>query len=92
MAELVYILCGATSLLCTLLLARGYRRTGARLLLWSAMCFLFLTLNNVLLFVDAVIYPETNIAFAGITFAVLRSVSALVGLSLLVVGLVWDSR
>ena len=38
---LVYTLCFLTSSACALLLARNYRRTGARLLLWSALCFVF---------------------------------------------------
>jgi hypothetical protein len=91
MTQAVYILCAATSLLCAILLWRGYRRSGARLLLWSCLCFLFLTLNNVLLFIDIVLYPETTVAFSNISFAVLRSLAALAGLLLLVVGLIWDS-
>jgi hypothetical protein len=46
-----------TSLSCTVLLYRGYARTSARLLFWSALCFVFLSLNNVLLFTDIVIFP-----------------------------------
>lgn len=46
-----------TSLACMVLLFRGYARTGVRLLLWSALCFVFLSLNNVLLFADRIIFP-----------------------------------
>ena len=42
----VYLLCFATSSACAYLLARSYARTGTRLLLWSALCFLFLAANN----------------------------------------------
>ncbi len=86
MAEAVYILCAATSLACAVLLVRGYVRSRARFLLWSSLCFLGLALNNMLLFVDKVIYPESEMS----TLATLRTAAALVGLALLLVGLVWD--
>ena len=40
---------------CMVLLFRRYAHSGRRLLLWSGWCFLFLTLNNVLLFLDLVV-------------------------------------
>jgi Family of unknown function (DUF5985) len=92
MAATVYILCAATSILCALLLWRGYRRTRARLLLWSCLCFLFLSLNNILLFVDRVVFPETELMIGIVSFPVLRSLTALIGLLLLVFGLIWDSE
>lgn len=45
-------LAALTSLACMLLLFRAYGRTGLRLLLWSALCFVFLSINNILLFLD----------------------------------------
>lgn len=90
MAEIVYALCGLTSIACALLLLRGYARTRVRLLLWSGLCFVGLTLNNVLLFVDKVVVPETN-AVMGVEFAVWRSVCAVVALVVLLMGLIWDS-
>lgn len=92
MPETVYILCTATSLLCAILLGRGYRRTRARLLLWSCLCFIFLSVNNALLFVDKVLYPDMEFVIAAVSFAVVRSAVALVGLLLLVFGLIWDSQ
>ena len=53
----VYSLCFLTSAACALLLGRSYFKTRARLLLWSALCFVGLSLNNVLLFFDFVIFP-----------------------------------
>ena len=41
-AEAVYVLCFLTSTACAWLLGRSYARTGARLLLWSSICFAFL--------------------------------------------------
>jgi len=46
---LVYLLCMMTSVLCLILLARGYRRTRVKLLYWSALCFVGLAINNFLL-------------------------------------------
>jgi hypothetical protein len=91
MAETVYVLCTLTSLACAVLLFRGYLRTRARLLFWSGLCFLFLSLNNAFLFVDKVIFPEASELF-GMPFVLLRSGSALIGLALLVIGLVWDAE
>lgn len=85
MAGLVYVLCAATSLICAILLWRGYRQSGVRLLLWSSLCFIGLALNNALLFVDLEMLPERDLF-------VLRSVPALAGLVLLLYGLIWEER
>ncbi|HEY2386482.1 MAG TPA: DUF5985 family protein [Candidatus Binatia bacterium] len=61
-ADAVYVLCTVTSLLCALLLFRGYRRSGIRLLLWSALCFAGLALNNAFVFVDLVVLPEVDLS------------------------------
>ena len=84
MAEAVYILCALTSLACAVLLLRGYGRSRTRLLLWSGLCFVWLAVSNVLLFLDLVIFPEGDLAFW-------RSASALVGIGTLLYGLIWDS-
>jgi len=89
MAETVYVLCALTSLACAVLLLRGYVRARARLLFWSGLCFIFLFLNNVLLFVDKVVLPDVD-EVLGVAFVVWRSLAALAGLVLLVFGLVWD--
>jgi hypothetical protein len=91
MAEAVYILCAATSVACAVLLFRGYRRSRARFLLWSSLCFAALALNNVLLFVDQVMLPDVDTVF-GIRFVVWRSATAMIGLSLLLYGLIWDAE
>ena len=91
MAEAVYILCALTSIACAAMLFRGYTRSGARFLLWSALCFVGLTLNNVLLFIDKVVLPEET-GFWGVGFATWRAAAALAGLLLLVYGLIWDAE
>ncbi|HET6246861.1 MAG TPA: DUF5985 family protein [Tepidisphaeraceae bacterium] len=85
MAESVYILCGLTCAACALFLFRGYRKSKVRLLLWSCLCFVGLTLNNVLLFLDLIIFTHTDLL-------VLRTAVALLSLLLLAVGLIWDSH
>ena len=85
MAELVYVLCALTSVLCAGLLLRSYRANRSRLLLWSTLCFIVLAINNILLFVDLVLVP-------GIDMRLVRSGSALVALMLLTIGLIWEQR
>lgn len=85
MAELVYFSCGATSLGCAVLLFLSYRRVRTRLLLWSSLGFVGLAINNALLFLDLVIIPDGDLSL-------LRSSTALVALSTILFGLIWDSR
>jgi hypothetical protein len=84
MAVIVYALCALTSLLCAVLLFRGYRRSGARLLMWSAICFAGFFLNNTLLLVDASVPMED--------LSTWRTVPALAGIMVLVFGLIWETR
>lgn len=91
MAEAVYILCAATSVACAVLLFRGYRRSRARFLLWSSLCFAGLALNNVILFVDQVVLPHVS-GLMGVEFPVWRSSVAVIGLALLLYGLIWDAE
>jgi hypothetical protein len=86
MAEAVYVLCALTSAVCAGLLLRSYFRSRARLLVWSSLAFVGLTLNNVLLFVDLVMLPET------IDLWPIRNLTALLALSVLVYGLIWDTE
>jgi hypothetical protein len=84
MAVLIYVLCAVTSAACAWLLLRGYRDTGARLLLWSGLCFVGLALNNILLFIDLNVVPAYDLS-------TWRTLPAVIGVSLLLYGLVWDS-
>ena len=79
----VYLLCFLTSAACALLLARSYRRTGARLLFWSALCFLFLAANNLLVIVDLLVLPDVD-------FRLARYLLALAALGVLLFGFIWD--
>jgi hypothetical protein len=83
-ASIVYALCALTSAAVAVLLLRGYARSRARLLLWSGLCFIGLTLNNLLLFVDKVILPEA------VDLTLWRTATVVVSLSILLYGLIWD--
>jgi hypothetical protein len=85
MAEIVYILCAVTSAVCALLLVRGYLRSRARLLLWSSLCFCGLLINNLLLLLDKIALPDVDLSFW-------RTSSALLSISLLLYGLIWDAE
>jgi hypothetical protein len=85
MAEAVYALCALTSAACAVLLVRSHRKDRLRLLFWSATCFVGLTVNNLIVFVDLVIVPDVDLSMV-------RSVVALASLSALLFGLVWNSR
>jgi hypothetical protein len=85
MAFLVYVLCAATSLACAILLLRGYRRTHVRLLFWSGLCFVGLFLNNALLIVDVRVVPWQDLS-------VVRTLPALLGVTALLYGLIWETR
>lgn len=81
----LYLLAVLTCLACTVLLFRGYAASGLRLLLWSALCFVFLTLNNLLLFFDLMIFAELDLR-------PWRLAAALVGLLFLLYGFIFESE
>jgi hypothetical protein len=84
--SLVYLLCLATSMLCLLLLIRAYQRSGVKLLLWSALCFVGLALNNLLLFIDVVVLPTS------IDLMPIRQLTALGAVGVLLYGFIWESE
>jgi hypothetical protein len=71
--------------LCAWLLLRGYFRSRYRLLLWGGICFLGLTLNNALLVVDKMMFPDINLF-------TLRLVLALSAMMALLYGVIWDAE
>ena len=86
MAEVVYILCALTSVFCAILLARSYRANRTRLLMWSTLCFVGLAINNILLVVDLAL------TVGGPDLSFLRHATALISLSFLLYGLIWEVR
>jgi len=85
MATAVYLLCALTSLACAVLLLRGYRQRGVRLLLYSGLAFVGFTLGNAMLVVDVVVVPTVDLTL-------FRSLPVLFGLLVLIYGLVWDAK
>lgn len=83
---LLFSLAALTSFACMALLFRGYARTGVRLLLWSAVCFVCLTTNNVLLFFDTIVYPTQ------IDLRPFRLGAALAGVACLLYAFIWEAE
>jgi hypothetical protein len=86
MAETVYVLCAVTSITCAVMLLRGFFKSRTQLLFWSSLCFAGLAINNVLLFVDLVLTSS------GIDLSLWRTATALTAVTVLLFGLVWESR
>jgi hypothetical protein len=85
MSGVVYILCALTSLICSVLLLRGYARSGVRLLLWSGLCFVGLTLENVILYLGMQVILD-------IDMSLWRKIPGVIALALLLFGLIWDEK
>jgi hypothetical protein len=85
MAEIVYILCALTSMLCAVMLYRRFRQIRTHLLFWSCACFVCFTANNVLLFVDLVLVPTS------VDLSLFRNGINLMGLLMLLYGLIWET-
>jgi hypothetical protein len=81
----LYSLAALTSLACMLLLFRAYARTGLRLLFWSALCFVGLSVNNLLLFLDLIVFPDFDLRLW-------RLAAALAGLLALLYGFIWEAE
>ena len=82
---IVYLLCAITSATCAMLLLRGYKGSGARLLLWSGLCFVGFALNNVLLIVDVQLGDAADLS-------IVRAIPSLIGICLLLYGFIWDAK
>ena len=85
MAAFIYLLCAATSLVCWVLLFRGYRQTRARLLFWVALFFVSLTVENIGLFLDEIIFIHTDLWWY-------RTSCGLLGVCFLLYGLIWKRK
>ena len=83
---ILYLLAVLTCLSCTVLLWRSWKRTGLRLLLWSALCFIFLSVNNVALFVDTILLPTQ------VDLRTLRLGAALAGIACLLYAFIWEAE
>ncbi len=84
MAAAVFIACAVTSVLCVVLLIRGWLATRSRLLLWSSLGFTGLALNNIILVLDRLVIVDANLALP-------RAVAAFLGVLVLLTGCIWDA-
>lgn len=82
---IVYLLCLVTSMVCAALLVRSYLRTRTRLLLWSALCFVLLALNNLFVVADMILLPSVDLTLA-------RQLSALAAVGVLLYGFIWETE
>lgn len=85
MESTIYVLCFLTALVCGVLLLRGWYRGRVRLLLWCALFFLTLAVENAILFVDIVVVPAVDLS-------PLRNGVALAGVGVFLFGLAWDTN
>jgi hypothetical protein len=79
----LYVVTIFTTLLCAVLLLRAWFRTRNRFLLWSGLCFVGLTLDNILVLGDMVVFPAIDLYSY-------RLASTAVSISLLLFGLIWE--
>lgn len=86
LANFVYLLGTVVTATCAILLLRGFARSRSRLLLWSGLCFVGLTVSNGLLFVDLVLLPTERSLYMW------RLSTAAAAMMLLVYGLVFESE
>ena len=87
MSVAIYVLCAAAALLCAILLGLGARRVRSRMLVWSAICFGFLALANIVLVLDFVVFPGPDVVLWPV-----RQGLSLVAVSALIYGLVMEER
>ena len=81
MAFFVYILCAVTSMACSALLLRQFRRSRSEFLFHSGVAFLCFAVSNVILFFDLVILPEVDLK-------IWRNLISLAGVVLLLFALI----
>lgn len=83
LASVVYGLCLLASLACAGLLWRAWRMSRTRLLLWTAIGFALLALNNLALVADQVVFPEADLTPA-------RQITSLCAVCVLLYGFLWE--
>ena len=80
----INILVILTVALCAFLLLRAYLKVRTRLLLWSGLCFVGLTISNILLVIDLAVVPHVSLY-------TWRLIAAAAAVLLLVYGLIFES-
>lgn len=80
---IVYALSALASIVCVILLWRGWKRTGVKLIMWAAWCFVGLTLNNLMVLLDH-FTPNQDLSEV-------RALPALLGVLVLAYGLIREN-
>ena len=83
MAGLIYTLCALMAFLCAWLLLQAYCRSRYKLLLYGGLCFVGLTLNNIMVIFDKLIFTEADLSLWRLTVALLA-------MFILLYGLIWN--
>jgi hypothetical protein len=84
-AELIYLLCAATSLVASWMLLRYYFLSRTPLLLWSCIGFAGLAVNNVLVYLDLVLFQEVDLS-------IVRTLTGAIGMIAIVYGLTRETN
>jgi hypothetical protein len=79
---IIYLLCVATSLLCAYLLVLAYRANRTSVLIWSAMCFGLLAMNNLIIAIDILLLPTIDLTIVQLT-------TSLAAAAVLLYGFIW---
>ena len=88
MTTALYSLCAAASGTCAVLLLGvlwTHRQRATRLVKWTCGCFVGFAVSNGLAFVERVVPTSADLATA-------RAATACVGVSLLLIALIWESE
>jgi uncharacterized membrane protein YccF (DUF307 family) len=86
LSGIVYLLCFLTATLCAVLLVRRYLTAPTPILMWSAACFVFLALSNLLVVVDRLFLPDE------IDLRTPRLALTLIAVGLLLYGFIWEAE
>lgn len=81
----VYFLCLATSVVCAGLLLRAFFASRSKLLLWTALAFVFLALNNLFLVGDIVVFPSLDLW-------PLRQTASVAAIAVLIYAFIWETE
>jgi hypothetical protein len=79
-AEPIYLLCAATSLVAAWLLTRQYLARPTALLFWSAVSFVGLGISNVLVYVDLALVPSVDLSLPRSLIGTIAMLALLYGL------------
>lgn len=82
-AAAIYFLCALLSCGCAIMLLRSYFRHSNKLIFWATVCFIGMAINNLILVVDILVFPEVDLSM-------LRAVTFLLAVGSLSFGLTYD--